>query len=279
MTAAPMTDPFTGVDTTMLPQTLTDPSGAVINAAGLETPAPGFLSRAGSWIKENPMLAAAGAAGLYGATTGGGETTDQPPQLPDYFSEELPGFEFNREQQSMMPVDNYFTYGQTGAPQQGEHQFFDPNALPTPEGQGQPLPGLGGGQDFRFADMMRNLSARGGGQYAGGGYARGAGSGRDDTIEALLSDGEYVMDAETVALLGDGSNDAGAERLDQMREELRRHKGRELSKGKFSSNARRPMQYLKKGGYAHSSRYKKGGRVSNNRSIARAMAQAVKGEA
>lgn len=93
--------------------------------------------------------------------------------------------------------------------------------------------------------------------FAGAGYARGAGSGRDDTIEALLSDGEYVMDAETVAMLGDGSNDEGARRLDEMREELRRHKGKNLSKGKFSHDAKRPMQYLKKGGGVGKTQVKK----------------------
>ena len=75
--------------------------------------------------------------------------------------------------------------------------------------------------------------------------ARGSGSGRDDTIDAKLSDGEYVMDAETVALLGDGSTKAGAERLDAMRSQLRRQKGRQLAKGKFSPNAKSPLAYLK----------------------------------
>jgi hypothetical protein len=99
-----------------------------------------------------------------------------------------------------------------------------------------------------------------GGGYARGGYAygmaggglsamarlmRGGGTGRDDTIPARLSDGEYVMDAETVAMLGDGSTKAGAQKLDRMREELRRHKGRALSRGKFSPNARSPLAYLK----------------------------------
>lgn len=273
MTAAPTTDPFTGADTTMLPQTLT--SGAMVEGVGGTPPAPGFLSRAGDWIKENPMLAAAGAAGIYGATTGGGETTDQPPQLPSEFTEGLPPFEFNREQQPLMPIENYYTYGQQGAEQMGEHQFFSPNALPSPEeegasGMGQPLPGLAGIADPnnpQFMAMMAQMAGGAGRQFAGGGYAQGAGSGRDDTIEALLSDGEYVMDAETVSLLGDGSNDAGAERLDEMREELRRHKGRGLSKGKFSADARRPMQYLKKGGYAHSSKYRKGGNVISEKKV------------
>jgi hypothetical protein len=75
--------------------------------------------------------------------------------------------------------------------------------------------------------------------------ARGSGSGRDDTIDAKLSDGEYVMDAETVALLGDGSTKAGAERLDAMRSQLRKQKGRQLAKGKFSPNAKSPLAYLK----------------------------------
>jgi hypothetical protein len=75
--------------------------------------------------------------------------------------------------------------------------------------------------------------------------AKGSGSGRDDTINARLSDGEYVMDAETVALLGDGSNDEGARRLDRMRKELRAQKGKALAKGKFSPNAKSPLAYLK----------------------------------
>jgi hypothetical protein len=73
----------------------------------------------------------------------------------------------------------------------------------------------------------------------------GSGSGRDDTIDAKLSDGEYVMDAETVAMLGDGSNKEGAVRLDQMRAALRAHKGKNLSRGQISPDAKSPLAYLK----------------------------------
>ena len=75
--------------------------------------------------------------------------------------------------------------------------------------------------------------------------ARGGGSGRDDTIPARLSDGEYVMDAETVALLGDGSTKDGARRLDEMRAKIRQHKGKSMARGKFSANAKSPLAYLK----------------------------------
>ncbi len=94
-------------------------------------------------------------------------------------------------------------------------------------------------------DQIIQRKARGGALNSIARMARGAGSGRDDTIDAKLSDGEYVMDAETVALLGDGSTDEGARRLDAMREQLRRQKGKALAQGKFSPNAKSPLAYLK----------------------------------
>jgi len=64
---------------------------------------------------------------------------------------------------------------------------------------------------------------------AGGGLLNGPGSGQSDEIEGstpsgrrvLLSDGEYVIDAPTVAALGDGSTKAGAKRLDEFRKQVR----------------------------------------------------------
>lgn len=87
--------------------------------------------------------------------------------------------------------------------------------------------------------------AQGGALSAVARFARGAGTGRSDEIDAKLSDGEYVIDAETVAMLGDGSSKAGAQRLDKMREEIRSHKGKALAKGKFSPDAKPPLSYLK----------------------------------
>jgi hypothetical protein len=75
----------------------------------------------------------------------------------------------------------------------------------------------------------------------------GAGDGRSDSIEARLSDGEYVIDAETVALLGNGSTKAGAAMLDQMRQQIRQQKGKALAKGKFSPDAKSPLAYMKGG--------------------------------
>lgn len=101
---------------------------------------------------------------------------------------------------------------------------------------------VGGGMYDNPIEEAPKQLARGGALNR---LARGGGSGRDDTIDAKLSDGEYVMDAETVALLGDGSTTAGARRLDQMRAKIREHKGKSMARGKFSANAKSPLAYLK----------------------------------
>jgi len=77
-----------------------------------------------------------------------------------------------------------------------------------------------------------------------GGYAAGGTKGQDDKIPALLSDGEYVFDADSVAALGDGNNAAGAAVLDKMRENIRRHK-RSAPANKIPPKAKSPEAYMK----------------------------------
>jgi hypothetical protein len=77
-----------------------------------------------------------------------------------------------------------------------------------------------------------------------GNYVRGPGDGRADKVPALLSNKEYVMDAETVSMLGNGDPDHGAKKLDQLRENLRKHKGGALSRGKISPDAKDPAAYM-----------------------------------
>ena len=56
------------------------------------------------------------------------------------------------------------------------------------------------------------------------GYVQGSDGGQSDLIDAKLSTGEYVFDADSVANIGDGNNAAGAAKLDQLREQLRAQK-------------------------------------------------------
>lgn len=72
----------------------------------------------------------------------------------------------------------------------------------------------------------------------------GPGTGQSDDIPTMLSDGEYVIDADTVAALGDGSSKAGAEILDKFRQEIRSHK-RSAPADKIPPKAKNPLAYLK----------------------------------
>ena len=77
-----------------------------------------------------------------------------------------------------------------------------------------------------------------------GSSVNGAGDGQSDDIPAMLADGEYVIDAETVAQLGNGSNKAGAKVLDKFREEIRKHK-RNAPLDKIPPKSKSPLAYLK----------------------------------
>lgn len=233
-----------------LPQTPVTPSSAPTGAGGL----------GGNLAQSLPLLLAG--AGALGST---GEYGVAP--TPDYgagFGEPLPVLDFDRQLTTPGNID-YYTYGQAGAAQPGEQSFFMGNVLP---GDREDDPAISPivGEDlfltpaeeeerraiqrrvYRGSQRPRFGRARGGLSRLQDHYYEGEGSGRDDTIEAMLSDGEYVMDAETVALLGDGSNKEGARRLDEMRRNLRKHKGKNLTKGRFSHDAKQPDQYLARGG-------------------------------
>ena len=66
----------------------------------------------------------------------------------------------------------------------------------------------------------------------------------------MLADGEYVLDADSVAQLGDGSSDAGAKLLDHFREALREHK-RSAPKDQIPPKAS-PLVYMKEALKKHS---------------------------
>ena len=76
-----------------------------------------------------------------------------------------------------------------------------------------------------------------------GHYVDGKGDGQSDDIPAMLADGEYVFDADTVSALGNGSSKAGAQLLDHFRQELRTHK-RSAPNDKIPPAAS-PLAYMK----------------------------------
>ena len=104
----------------------------------------------------------------------------------------------------------------------------------TPYAQQQRAPGYRPGQGgVTYFDQTQYAP-----KMAAGGIARlldGPGDGVSDSIPAVIDEGmagggrpakvargEYIIDARTVAALGNGSTDAGAERLDKMRQDILR---------------------------------------------------------
>lgn len=63
-------------------------------------------------------------------------------------------------------------------------------------------------------------------------YVKGNGNGTSDEVPAMLANGEFVIPADVVSKLGNGSNDAGANVLDEflqvIREHAQRHDPKEL---------------------------------------------------
>jgi hypothetical protein len=79
--------------------------------------------------------------------------------------------------------------------------------------------------------------------YRQGSAVTGPGDGQSDDIPAMLADGEYVFDADTVAQLGNGSTKAGSQMLDKFREEIRQHK-RSAPVNKIPPPSKSPLAYL-----------------------------------
>jgi hypothetical protein len=80
--------------------------------------------------------------------------------------------------------------------------------------------------------------------YRAGAAVNGPGDGQSDDIPAMLADGEYVIDAELVSMLGNGSNKAGAQYLDKFRQAVREHK-RSAPLDKIPPKTKSPLAYMK----------------------------------
>jgi hypothetical protein len=203
---------------------------------------------------------AAGAPSVKGAPTSGFKWGDlgtmallssiagkTPQQANDIIMQD-PELTAKQKENMLRSLTNYkFDPGMTTFPQQGSSEW---DRLMAQINQGieqtyskptlteQPAMARGGRNARRQPQGALSQMSR---------VVQGAGDGRSDSIDARLSDGEYVIDAETVALLGNGSTKAGAAMLDQMRQGVRQQKGKALAKGKFSPDAKSPLAYMKGG--------------------------------
>jgi len=75
------------------------------------------------------------------------------------------------------------------------------------------------------------------------GAVQGDDGGQSDLIDAKLSPGEYVIDAESVSALGDGNTAAGIAKLDELRQQLRAQK-RGAPVDDIPPQAQGPLSYM-----------------------------------
>lgn len=134
------------------------------------------------------------------------------------------------EEMSLQPEVNYYSYG------------YEPSYSSIIQPYKNPSTMYAKGGEVMNSPLM---AAQGGDvPHKGSHYVQGAGGGQDDLIDAKLADGEYVLDAEIVASLGDGSNKRGAEILDKWRKSIRKHK-RSASIDGIPPKAKSPLEYMK----------------------------------
>jgi hypothetical protein len=144
----------------------------------------------------------------------------QQPQQPQMQSDMPPQAQQNAQQ---MP------------PQQVMPQQPMPQGMP-PAGAGMKSGGLPAWSNVPITQGRLN--------FRQGAAVHGAGDGQSDDIPAMLADGEYVIDAETVAQIGNGSTKAGAQALDKFRENIRMHK-RSAPINKIPPKTKALTSYLK----------------------------------
>jgi hypothetical protein len=131
---------------------------------------------------------------------------------------------------------------QQSPPQQALPQM---GMAPTQPSIPQGVPPAGAGMKSGGLPAWSNVPiTQGRLNFRQGAAVHGAGDGQSDDIPAMLADGEYVIDAETVAQIGNGSTKAGAQALDRFRENIRAHK-RSAPVNKIPPKTKALTSYLK----------------------------------
>lgn len=78
---------------------------------------------------------------------------------------------------------------------------------------------------------------------AGSTYIQGRGDGTSDQIPAMVANSEYVLPADIVSALGNGSSDSGADILDQFIQTIRAHK-HSNPPDELPPQSKGPLEYL-----------------------------------
>jgi len=139
---------------------------------------------------------------------------------------------------------------------------YQPYQAPTPNPYYRPTYAADGGMMSSFDDEPGEDMARGGvaslGGYSDGGrMLKGPGDGMSDSIPgviggrqpARLADGEFVVPADVVSHIGNGSTDAGAKKLYGMMDKIRQARtGKKKQAPQINAEKYLPMKKMASGG-------------------------------
>lgn len=229
-------------------------------------PSAGFLDAAGAGLKD---LVSPGGMGRFAAATGEsalsslglpaaglalqGSGAFEPPQMPGQYSLDLGPFtplaevrEQNREDRMGYAGGGMVAFADGGMANMGGIQNLLQNLnRPQQPQQTQPYTltnPMQGQFDSRRVDSRRVTPEYGEqvSNYKKGGYLDGPGDGMSDSIKATiegkqparLADGEFVVPADVVSHLGNGSTKAGAKRLYSMMDKVRKARTGTTKQGK-----------------------------------------------
>ena len=206
-------------------------SSKEITKAGTTAFRAGVDDLAGEGLKQKAMfgLKTAGLKGLAGGAAGAIATNPamyEMPKEPTYTPPSTVPYTERTQTASKEDIDRYIRQGGSTP------QFFNysPTQIPAQFG------GMTKKEGGSMGDGPATYMAQGGDTSESGMFAgmveAPEGDGMSDNVsfevvgdpeikQAMLSPDEYVMDAFTVAALGNGSSDAGAAKLDEFRKALR----------------------------------------------------------
>lgn len=236
--------PVTGATNAAIPQTAGALQG-VLRSIGIKQDAGGNID----WSNPQTLNALAklviGGSQIMGALSN--SKTPQGYKTAAQLRAEIQGPLNNWTPTQQASADRFFNGAPLGSNRQRIYAADMVN--PIVAGKGYAMGGPVGGMRMGALAGMTNRPApqQGARHFASGGalgYVMANGGGQDDDVNARLSGGEYVLDADSVAALGDGNNAAGAQRLDQMRHNLRTHK-RSAPPDKIPPKAKPVEHYMK----------------------------------
>lgn len=223
------------------------------------------------------LLKGAGAAATaenyyakFGKRFTSGEAAQKPFEgaLADFFKEMESGSyaesKFGEEpqentigEQPMSQQDAYFSYGKpTGiddilrAQTTDEYQRFNTNTMTAKEG-GLATPLFAGGGTTRYGYNSGGAlptvahSGKERVDFRQGDAVTGPGDGQSDDIPAMLADGEFVIPADVVSALGNGSTKAGSDKLYDMMHSIRRTHRAGDHKDLPTPAKKSPLDYIK----------------------------------